>query len=139
MPEPGAQVDASAYVRELCHSLSCSRLAQERIRLVLDERPIALSAEQCWFLGMIIYELVNNAARHAFSKTGGEICVAAACTGKLVECRVSDDGTAPANVRRGRGLEIVNNLALRLGGRFDQQFMPSGSASRLVFRASNDH
>src|SRR5258706_14384256 len=53
---------------------------------------------------MMVYELVTNAARHAFGNGKGEIRVELSRAGKLVECRVVDNGSAPTSVRRGRGL-----------------------------------
>jgi two-component sensor histidine kinase len=58
---------------------------------------------------MIVYELVTNAARHAFGNGNGQVRVELSRAGKLVECRVVDNGSAPASVRRGRGLKIVTN------------------------------
>jgi two-component sensor histidine kinase len=132
-PEAGNRIDASAYLRELCRSLSWSKLDSRNIELVFAERPLSLQSEQCWILGMIVYELINNAARHAFDEAGGEIRVQIAQVGKLVECHVSDDGVAPVFARRGRGLKIIEDLAARLHGRVEHQFGPHGSASRVIF------
>ncbi len=133
MPEQGKRIDASAYLRELCRSMSWSKLDEKNIDLVFVEHPLSLRSEQCWLLGMIVYELINNAARHAFDEAGGEIRVDVVHVGDFVECRVSDDGTPPIFSRRGRGLKIIEDLAARLEGKFEQQFTAWGSASRLVF------
>jgi two-component sensor histidine kinase len=133
VPPAGERVDATAYLRELCRSLSWSKLDEKNIDLIFTERPLHLSSEQCWLLGMILYELINNAARHAFDEAGGEIRVSLTRAGDFVECRVTDDGTAPFFARRGRGLKIIEDLAARLGGRFEQQFGAGGSASRVIF------
>jgi len=135
MPQPGEPIDASAYLRELCRSMSWSKLDQKNIDLIFAERPLSLKSEQCWLLGMIVYELINNAARHAFEAAGGEIRVDVSQAGGFVECHVSDDGTAPFFVRRGRGLKIIEDLAARLDGEFEQQFGPHGSAARIIFPA----
>lgn len=135
VPEQGDHVDATVHLRELCCCMSYSRLAQNGIDLVFDEQPLTLCAEQCWYLKMIVYELVNNAAQHAFNNAGGEIRVAVVRASEYVECQVMDDGMVRPGARRGRGLGIVNKLTLRLGGRFDQSFTSRGSISRVVFRA----
>src|SRR5262249_31201866 len=54
-------------------------------------------------------------------------------SGKSVECRVLDNGSAPVTFRPGRGLKIVNELAKALDGRFDQKFGTEGSASIVAF------
>jgi two-component sensor histidine kinase len=135
MPLAGEAVDACAYLRELCRSMSWSRLDRRNIDLVFAEQPLSLKPEQCWLLGMIVYELINNAARHAFDEAGGEIRVEIAQVGRLVECRVSDDGAASASPRPGRGTKIIEDLMARLRGRFKQKFGPYGSHSWVVFPA----
>src|SRR3984893_5325858 len=46
-------------------------------------------------------------ARHAFAGKNGQIRVELLCAGTFVQCRVLDNGAAPANVQRGSGLKIV--------------------------------
>ena len=113
--------------------MSSSKLEQKSLHLVLVERLLVLSAEQCWLLGLIVYELINNAVRHAFDEAGGEIRVEVRRAGGFVECRVSDDGSPPVVARRGRGLRIIEDLTSRLHGRFDQKFTPGGSTSLVIF------
>ena len=135
IPEAGTVIDASAYLRELCRSISWSKLDAKNIDLVFAEQPLSLKSERCWLLAMILYELISNAARHAFGEDGGEIRVEVAKVGGLVECRVSDDGMAPVSAGRGQGLKIIKCLAGRLNGEFEQEFGPLGSASRVIFPA----
>ena len=135
VPELGQFIDASAYLRELCRSMSWSKLDQRNIDLVFVERPLSLDSERSWLLGMIVYELINNAARHAFDEAGGEIRVELGQVGGFVECHVSDNGTAPFFARRGRGLKIIEDLAGRLDGKFDQRFDAQGSAATVIFPA----
>jgi two-component sensor histidine kinase len=82
---------------------------------------------------MIVYELIINAARHAFGDCGGEIRVAIWPDGPFVKCRVQDNGSAAANARPGHGLKIVDALSSTLGARFKQTFGPRGSQSLLAF------
>jgi two-component sensor histidine kinase len=81
---------------------------------------------------MIVYELVTNAARHAFGNGNGEIRVELSRAGSFVECRVVDNGAAPAKIQRGRGLRIVDELVKGLDGRLEQRFGQSGSLSILT-------
>jgi two-component sensor histidine kinase len=62
MPSGNDCIDASAYLRDLCGSISRSKLANKNIELVLVDRPFRMSSERCWLLGMIIAELITNAA-----------------------------------------------------------------------------
>jgi two-component sensor histidine kinase len=133
MPEEDTLIDAASYLENLCLSISRSKLDGMKIALVLTASPLRLSSERCWYLGMMVYELVANAARHAFGSGKGQIRVELLCAGKRVQCSVVDNGSAPSKVQRGRGLRIVGELAKGLDGRLDQRFGPRGSLSILTF------
>jgi len=133
MPEDDAPIDAVEYLSQLCRSISLSKLEHRGIKLVLSASPLWLQSDQCWRLGMIVYELITNAARHAFFKSGGEIRVELSLEGESVECRVLDNGSAPENIQPGCGLKIVNVLTKALDGRFEQQFGAQGSTAALAF------
>jgi two-component sensor histidine kinase len=119
MPDNRAHIDAASYLENLCLSISRSKLDGMKIDLVLAASPLRLPSEQCWQLGLMVYELVTNAARHAFGNKKGEIRVELSRAGKLVECTVVDNGSAPTKVQRGRGLKIVGELVKGLDGRLD--------------------
>ncbi|MGA2895413.1 MAG: sensor histidine kinase [Xanthobacteraceae bacterium] len=135
MPEYRTQVDAAAYLRRLCLSISRATLDCKNIKLVLVDHPISMQSDRCWQLGMIVYELITNAARHAFDGRDGEIRVELFPSGSFVECRVSDNGSGPADFRPGRGLKIVEALVDGLDGRFEQRFGAQGSTTVVFFPA----
>jgi two-component sensor histidine kinase len=138
MPEDDAPLDVAAYLQRLCVSISRSKLEDREIKLVLSVQSLSLQADQCWRLGMILYELITNAARHAFDSGGGEIQVALRRDGSLIRCTVQDNGSAPARIRPGHGLKIVNELSDGLGGRFTARFGPKGSRSLLILPAESE-
>jgi two-component sensor histidine kinase len=133
MPESNTHIDVASYLENFCLSISRSKLDGMKIDLVLAASPLRLPSEQCWQLGLMVYELVTNAARHAFGNKKGEIRVELSRAGKLVECTVVDNGSAPPKVQRGRGLKIVGELVKGLDGRLDQRFGQRGSFSILTF------
>jgi two-component sensor histidine kinase len=133
MPEYDTLIDAAAYLRQLCRSISRSLLDGRKIELVLAAQPLRLPADRCWRLGMIVFELINNAARHAFTSEAGEIRVELLRADPFFQCRVMDNGSASAHVRPGRGLKIIDALSSSLGGRIEQKFGPQGSRSILIF------
>jgi two-component sensor histidine kinase len=133
MPENDAELDAEAHLRQLCFSISRSHLDNRKINLVLAVEPLRLRADVSWRLGMIVYELIINAMRHAFEGDGGEIRVAVRRDGAVVKCSVQDNGSTAAHIRPGQGLKIVDALSSALAGRFRQAFGPGGSRSLLVF------
>ena len=65
MPKPDTQVNAAEYLDHLCRVMSRSKLEQAGIDLVFDSAPVTLGSERSWYLGLIVYELVTNAARHS--------------------------------------------------------------------------
>jgi two-component sensor histidine kinase len=136
MPKPDTQVDAAEYLHRLCAVMRRSTLEQMGIGLVLDSAILTLGSERSWYLGLIVHELITNAARHAFAGRGGEIRVELRCTEGLVQCKVEDNGSAFSNIRQGQGLTIVAHLANELGGTMQHRFKPNGSISILVFPRS---
>jgi two-component sensor histidine kinase len=137
MPEYDTLVDAAAYLRQLCLSISRSKLDYREIRLVLVAEPLRLEADKCWRLGMIMHELINNAAEHAFASGNGRIRVELASVGAFVECKVQDNGSAAESAKPGRGLNIISELAKGLGGRFEQGFGSGGSVFVVTFPYSH--
>jgi two-component sensor histidine kinase len=133
MPEHDRYIDAAAYLDNLCLSISRSKLDGLKIDLVLAASSLQLRSKQCCRLGMIVYELVTNAARHAFRSGNGQVRVEFSRVRKSVECWVTDNGSAPAYVQRGRGLKIVDELVKGLNGRLVQKFGHKGSLSILTF------
>jgi two-component sensor histidine kinase len=124
MPAGDDCIDASAYLRDLCGSISRSKLENTNIELVLVERQFQMSSKRCWLLGMIVAELITNAVRHAFDQEA---------SGEFVECRVSDNGSAStAHVRPGSGLKIIEALAQNLDANFQFNFGEDGSESVLI-------
>jgi two-component sensor histidine kinase len=133
IPQRHDRVDAADYLRKLCLSIRRSKLEHTQIDLALAAPPLVLQADECWLLGMIVYELITNAARHAFAGDEGDIRVQLSRAGAFVQCKVMDNGSAPAQVQQGRGLKIIEALIRALGGRFKQEFGSRGSVSILVF------
>jgi histidine kinase/DNA gyrase B/HSP90-like ATPase len=71
---------------------------------------------------MIVYELITNAARHAFSDGKREIRVELLRAGFYVTCKVQDNGSPPRSVVPGRGLQIVYELVKTLNGTLKHKF-----------------
>jgi two-component sensor histidine kinase len=133
MPTTNRLIDAAAYLRELCQSISRAKLRHNGIELLLVEHPVELSSAQCWRLGLIVSELITNASRHAFAGGGGTIRVELKKREANVECRVADDGSGPENIRPGQGLGIIQQLARGLNGRISQRFGAKGAVTIVSF------
>jgi two-component sensor histidine kinase len=133
MPSQIESVNASDYMRSLCQSIGQSKLGYRGIELVYVGTPVQLSSERCWKLGMIVSELVTNAARHAFGEGGGTIRVELSAIGTSVECRVIDNGGVRGQIRPGQGTRIIEALVRGLDGEVTQIFGPNGTTSTVVF------
>src|SRR5258705_1653579 len=118
MPDQGRLTDAARYLQQLCFSITKYRLDRLAIRVLFSSDDLRLEGERCWKVGLIVSELLTNVARHAqFDARHPQLRVELMLAGNVVQCRVSDNGSAPEPVRRGRGLAIIRELASSLGGR----------------------
>lgn len=127
MPECATTVELAAYIDDLCRAISRSRLESRGIELSLSLHSIAISAERCWLLGMIISELLTNASRHAFGEGGGSVRVELMPSAGGLECRVVDSGTSHADPVPGTGLQIIESLAAALEGTVRMRFGANGT------------
>ena len=141
MPTTDRPIDAAAYLRELCQSISRARLRHRGIELLLVENPLELGSVQCWKLGLIVAELITNASRHAFAADGGTIRIELKRQGSRAECRVTDNGSGSENfrqnIRSGQGLGIIRDLAGGLDGKVEQRFGAGGAVAVVSFPIRN--
>lgn len=131
-PVAGGPADLSLYLRALCGAITRASLAERNIHLTLVEDAIEIDAEKCWRVGMIVSELITNAARHGLQYRGGSIIVELSSSDGGVQCLVTDNGRS-TNPKPGRGTRITRALARELGGRVDWYFSPSGTTVLLHF------
>jgi hypothetical protein len=92
-----------------------------------------LDARRCWRAELIIWELITNASRHAFTSQAGRISVAVETAAGQIICRVSDDGSPTATLKRGLGSELIDALAADLDGYVERNHKPSGTTIALFF------
>jgi two-component sensor histidine kinase len=104
MPDQGRLADAARYLQQLCFSITKYRLDRLAIRVLFSADDLRLEGERCWKLGLIVSELLTNVARHAqFDGEHPELRVELMLAGNVVKCGISDNGSAPEPIRRGRG------------------------------------
>jgi two-component sensor histidine kinase len=134
MPDQGRLTDAARYLQQLCFAITKYRLDCLTIRVLYSADDLRLEGERCWRLGLILSELLTNVARHVhFAARNPELRVKLTIAGNVVKCGVSDNGSAPESIRRGRGLTIVGELASSLGGRVHRSSAADGSSFLLTF------
>jgi two-component sensor histidine kinase len=134
MPGQGRLTDAARYLQRLCLAIAKYRMDSFAIRVLFSADELRLEGDRCWRLGLIVSELLTNVARHAqFGARPPELRVKLMLAGNVVRCRVSDNGSAPEPVRRGKGLAIIGELASNLCGRVHTSCAAEGCSILLTF------
>lgn len=104
------------YLDRICGSFTQATLAERGVTLTLDAADIFLSTERCWRMGLVVAELIRNAARHGRFETDGQISVQLTEMAGQAVCRVENGGTTGARAAAGRGQEVIRFLMADLGG-----------------------
>jgi two-component sensor histidine kinase len=136
-PAGEGAMDLGDYIGRLCSAYSRASLAERRIWISVDTEEIRLASERCWRVGLIVTELVRNAARHGLAGRCGAIAVSLAWRSGRVTCLVRDNGFAAANAYPGRGLRLAQSLAAELGGSVSWEFSAQGTQARLDLPADD--
>ncbi|MFC5422868.1 sensor histidine kinase [Bosea eneae] len=118
----GAVVDLSDHLRSLTSGLSAAYFDRLQIRVTCPDGVVAAPPYVVRDIGLIVTDLIYNAAKHAFRKRGGEVWVRMYDRPECIVFEVGDDGigldTAPRLIAGG-GLRLARRLALSLGGQID--------------------
>ena len=109
-------LDASAHLGRLCEELCAAHLAPRGLHCEFSSDPGALGRDVCRNLGLIIVELVTNAAKHAFvGRSSGLVRVSLRHLRSGWICQVADNGSGLRG-GGGDGMKLVRGLARSLGG-----------------------
>ncbi len=98
--------------------------------------PIDLDTERAIPLGLIISELLTNAAKYAYGAAGGAVTLAAVAEQETIEIVVADQGGGiPPESRGGRGIgsRIITAVARQIGATVDTASGPCGTTVTLTF------
>ncbi|RAK52593.1 sensor histidine kinase [Phenylobacterium deserti] len=119
------QVDFATYLRDLCERLAGSLMTDDRVRLEVAAEPASLPLDKAVAMGVVVNELVTNAAKHAFPPPN--VGVIRVClrhdAGDLV-LSVGDSGCGmphEASSGKGLGMRLVRSLVQQLDGVLDIQ------------------
>jgi two-component sensor histidine kinase len=113
-------VDIADFAGELCHKLQETSLGHA-IRCKFG--PLMISADKAIPLGLLINELVTNAAKHAYPHGKGEIHVSGEQRGPDLHVEISDQGIGlPKDFdidepRASLGFKVIKSLLGQLDGR----------------------
>lgn len=138
-PMFGQRYDVGEYLSGVCSSIIKASLADTQIELTLVVGDIDLTAERCWRLGLVVSELITNAARHGLRWKRGEIVVEVVDANEVLRCHISDNGRSKPNPSPGRGLALVSVLVADLGGTVQWSFGEAGTTAEVVIPREGHH
>ena len=121
------EVNFGAYLQRLCERLSSSLLDDDRVRLEVAAVPAMVPLERAVALGLVVNELVTNAAKHAYpAPDRGVIRVKLENTADGLVLSVNDVGRGlprtPA--ASGLGMRLVRSLVQQSRGVLEMQEGP---------------
>jgi two-component sensor histidine kinase len=129
-------ISVADFFEPLCEALSETILAPAAIRCVASIEDGTLSATQCHRLGLIVSELVTNAAKHGFpDEKGGLIRVEAFNRERHWSFTVTDNGCGATGSLQGTGRRILDGLARSIGAELQYQSGPGGTHAAIVVPA----
>jgi two-component sensor histidine kinase len=131
-----AWIDAPAYFARLCQELCAAHLAPRGLYCDFRSDPGTLPREVCQKLGLIVVELVTNAAKHAFAgRPGGRVRISLRRAEGAWICQVADNGSGlrggGGSGGGGDGMKLVHGLARALGGELRITSDPGGVTAIL--------
>ena len=138
-PAAEGPIDLADYIGQVCAAMTEASLASFGVRLLVDADEIWLESGRSWRVGLIVAELVRNAARQGLRCGPGAIRVSLGLSGGWVSCRVSDNGGGGDDTSQGPGRQLIETLAAELGGSVDWWFTPAGCLARLEIPATVGH
>ena len=134
---PSDEIDMVVYLGELCTALERALLRSERVRLRCLIDTVTVPRDRAISIGMIVNELVTNAARHAFPGDGsGTISVSLYRADKDLELVVEDDGCGmPAQPREGSlGRRLIGAFVREARGELATESSSAGTRCTIRLR-----
>lgn len=128
------EIAAATYFRPLCGVLSRSILAPRNLHCEAFIGDGVLDASSCEWLGLIVAELVMNAAKHGFpDRAHGCVRIDIhAPDGMVWCCTVRDNGCGIKASRQGAGSRIVKDLVQLLRALMHVETGPTGTTVTIV-------
>jgi two-component sensor histidine kinase len=128
------KADMKVYLGDLCHALSDALFLSGAIRLTCTAEPALLPRDRAVSIGLVVNELVTNAAKHAFNgRPEGSISVTFARREGGWRLGVADDGIGlPETIREGAlGRRLIDSFATQAGGTLSHTTGPTGTVFTL--------
>jgi PAS domain S-box-containing protein len=129
-------IDATKYLEAICElERGASIVDGTRLDIKLDCESLPIGLDAAISLGLILRELLENAAQHGYGRgSGGPVDVALAREGEAAVLRVRDRGAGPAEGwREDLGLTLVRTLASQLSGAVSISAAEPGFSATIRF------
>ncbi len=136
-PRTSDRCDLADHLARVCGAMANGFIADNGAQLLLRADNALLAADQCWRIGLIVAELVRNAARHGLSGGPGLIIVRIMTQVDIVTCTVCDNGHGKPSGAGGLGQGLVRRLADELGGGIEWRFNDHGTTAQATFPLSD--
>jgi two-component sensor histidine kinase len=123
-------VDFAAYLQDLCERLGTSVVERERVTIDLYVEPVCLTLDRAVALGVVVNELVTNAAKHAYpAPSRGQISVRLEHPPGGVVLTVGDSGPGlpPEAPKSGLGMRLIRSLCQQMGAAFEVTRRPGAT------------
>ena len=129
-------VNSKEFLEDLCTDLQLATLAERPVAIATEIDSHSIGIEKAVPLGLIVNELVTNAAKHAFPDgRSGTIKVTFSREDQFYILSVQDDGVGlPEAVRQGTGSHLLRLLAGQLGSGYEAGPASQGSGTRALVR-----
>jgi two-component sensor histidine kinase len=131
------EIPVREYFECLCRALTASILEPRGLRCEVNIEEGFIEAKRCERLGLVVAELVTNAAKHAFpsqeiGQKDGRVRVDAFYRNGCWCCRVSDNGIGAADASRGCGGMILEGLTRSMGANMIAESSCRGTMITIV-------
>lgn len=133
------QISAQYYIEHLCKAISEAILEPLGVRCEVIADAGDFPGALCERLGLIIAELVTNAAKHAFhGRDDGRVRVEFINKIDSWACIVSDNGYETENASPGVGSRIIRQLVHTLGGSLTRKSGRNGTSVIVTCQTGSD-
>lgn len=130
------EMPAGTYFESLSGALSAAMLEPIGVRCEAAIEDGALPSAHCLRLGLLITELVTNAAKHAFpNRNGGLIRVEVQRREQDWCCTVTDNGVGAIGSLQGTGGRVLERLARSIQAEIHVEASPGGTVATIVMPA----
>jgi two-component sensor histidine kinase len=133
----GDVVNMQMYLEQLSAALSSGLLRSDDVRIVCISEPIDMPRDRAVSIGLIVNELVTNAAKHAFPDDRiGCVVILFRRADDAIELVVEDDGCGIADAPRqgSLGRRLIAGFVQQAAGELTTQSSPEGTICRVLLR-----